>query len=76
LGIPEAGPSQPTQCRHWPKTATTVPSTVFFGKMAKPPILEHIKDQSPVRKPEEDRSPNFHSVGQERIASAIPKFFQ
>jgi hypothetical protein len=63
----------------WPalvQKATTVPSTALLSKKLEPPISKHFRDQSPMRKPEEGRSPDFHSVGHERIASSIPKFFQ
>jgi len=50
----------------WPalvQKATTVPSTVLFGKKLEPPISKHFKDQSPMRKEEEGPSQNFHRVG-------------
>jgi hypothetical protein len=53
-----------------------VPSTAFLGKKLEPPISKHFKDQSLTRKTEEGRSPDFHGVGHEQIASSIPKFFQ
>jgi hypothetical protein len=53
-----------------------VPSTRLIGKKLEPPITKQFNDQSPKGKGEESRSPNFHSLGQERIDSSIPKFFQ
>jgi hypothetical protein len=53
-----------------------VPSTKFSGKRLEPPILEPFQDQSAKEKAEVGRSPNFHSLGHERINSSLPKVFQ